>query len=105
MKTLVLSFLIIFSSCDEFSERYLYSEYDPEYEESRQLLLQQCVDESSFFSKMTTFADFSAAEYSVNDTYIITRTDEDGDELEVFVQITAINAADMVVKFNNVDDV
>lgn len=104
MKNLSLALLFLLFSCDEFSERYLYSKYDPEYEESRRFLLQKCVDESSFFSRMTTYADFSQADYRVGDTYLITRTDEDDNELEVFAQITAINAADMVVKFNSVDD-
>lgn len=104
MKYLYLTLLLSFFSCDEYSKRYLFSEYDPEYEESRQLLLAQCVDDSRFFDRMTTFADFSSANYRVGDTYLITRTDEDDSEVKVFAQITAINAADMVVKFNGIND-
>lgn len=93
-----------FNSCDTETERYLYNKYDPEYDQALALKATECIEDSTFFSVMSTANDFTTRGYALNDIYKITQSN--GSKAQTtYIKITALSAASMTVQMNSDEDV
>lgn len=97
MKRLILISLFFIISCDTVVEKDLYTRNDPEWNRAAALQSIECIESSLFLQRANQFTEFDNANYEVGDTYQIT---QDTDTI-TYVQIMAINADNMVLRFNS----